>query len=76
MKQATSLTHLMSAVNNVHDVTDVDTNDNGNNADGADDNPPINAQDTSKGEDAGKRKRNTIASCMRDTKPTSRKFNE
>jgi hypothetical protein len=47
----------MSTVNKT-DVTNVDTDDNGNNADGADDNPPINTQDSSKEEDAGKRKRN------------------
>ncbi len=57
LDETSDLTYLMSAVNK-HDVTDVDMNDNGNNADGADGNPPINAQDSSKGEDAGKRKRN------------------
>jgi hypothetical protein len=50
--------NLMSIDHNDRGATEVDKNDNGNNADGVDGNPPINAQYSLKGEDAGKRKRN------------------
>jgi hypothetical protein len=61
--------NLMSIDRNDRDATKVDKNDNGNNADGADGNPPINAQDSSKDENAGKRKRNHDSIVQRGHQP-------
>jgi hypothetical protein len=68
LDETSDLAHLMSTVSK-QDVTDVDIDDNGKNADGADGNPPINAQDSSKGEDAGKRKRNHDSIVQRGHQP-------
>jgi hypothetical protein len=57
LDETSNLTYLMITVSK-QDVTDVDIDDNGKNAEGADGNPPTNAQDSSKREDAGKRKLN------------------
>ncbi len=59
----------MSIDRNDRGATKVDKNDNGNNAEGADGNPPINAQDSSKDEDAGKRKRNHDSIVQRGHQP-------
>jgi hypothetical protein len=50
LDETSDLTHLMSTVHNDRTAAEVDKNDNGNNADGAANNPPINTQDSSKGE--------------------------
>jgi hypothetical protein len=70
LDETSDLTHnLMSIDHNDRGATEVDKNDNGNNPHGADGNPPINAQDFSKGEDAGKRKRNHDSIVQRGHQP-------
>jgi hypothetical protein len=70
LEETRDLTHnLMSIDHNNPSATKVDKNDNGNNADGADGNPPINAQDSSKDDDAGKRKRNHDSIVQRGHQP-------
>jgi hypothetical protein len=70
LDETSDLTHnLMSIDHNDRGATKVDKNDNGNNADGVDNNPPITVQDNSKGEDAGKRKRNHDSIVQRGHQP-------